>query len=94
VWVPGWISNVELYDDPTMPFGSIVGDVQRSAVPAEGGDHNAQKLKITDLCGLCAQASNGIQTSVLSPLSTKVVTKTQFPHANWWGFYPQKDWTS
>jgi pimeloyl-ACP methyl ester carboxylesterase len=24
VWVPGWISNVELYDDPTMPFASIV----------------------------------------------------------------------
>jgi hypothetical protein len=24
VWVPGWISNVQLYDDPTMPFALIV----------------------------------------------------------------------
>jgi alkylation response protein AidB-like acyl-CoA dehydrogenase len=23
----------------------------------------------------------------------KVVTKTLLPHANWWGFYPQKEWT-
>src|SRR5689334_15878940 len=29
VWVPGWISNVELYDDPTMPFASIVEQLSR-----------------------------------------------------------------
>jgi pimeloyl-ACP methyl ester carboxylesterase len=24
VWIPGWVSNVDLWDDPSMPFESFV----------------------------------------------------------------------
>lgn len=29
VWVPGWVSNVDLYDDPTTPFAPVVAQLAR-----------------------------------------------------------------
>ncbi|OBF79742.1 hydrolase [Mycobacterium sp. 852002-51163_SCH5372311] len=29
VWVPGWVSNVDLYDDPTTPFAPLVAHLAR-----------------------------------------------------------------
>jgi pimeloyl-ACP methyl ester carboxylesterase len=29
VWVPGWVSNVDMYDDPTTPFASVVAALAR-----------------------------------------------------------------
>ena len=30
VWVPGWVSNVDLYDDPTTPFAPLVAHLART----------------------------------------------------------------
>lgn len=30
VWVPGWVSNVDLYDDPTTPFAAVVEQLAQS----------------------------------------------------------------
>jgi pimeloyl-ACP methyl ester carboxylesterase/class 3 adenylate cyclase len=30
VWVPGWVSNVDLYDDPTSPFSAIAEQLARA----------------------------------------------------------------
>jgi pimeloyl-ACP methyl ester carboxylesterase len=29
IWVPGWVSNVDLYDDPTTPFAPVVAQLAR-----------------------------------------------------------------
>ena len=29
VWNPGWFSNVDLYDDPTLPFGPFVEELRK-----------------------------------------------------------------
>ena len=50
VWIPGWISNVDLWTDPSLPFVSFVEGLTRSDPAGHVGQTRHRTVRSGDSC--------------------------------------------